>query len=37
MYVKKAYFRFDAGQEVVIGLGNYQTTYRGGNLNSAAT
>ena len=37
MYVKKVYFRFDAGQEVAIGLGNNQTTYRGGNLNSTAT
>ena len=37
MHSKKAYFRFDTGQEMVIGLGDDQTAYRGGNVNSAAT
>jgi hypothetical protein len=37
MHFKKAYFRFDAGQDIVIGLGNDQTAYCGGNVSSAAT
>ena len=37
MHLKKAYFRFDAGQDIVMGLGNGQTAYRGGNVNSAVT
>jgi len=27
MHFKKTYFRFDAGQDIVIGLGNGQTAY----------
>ena len=37
MHFKKAYLRVDAWQEIVMGLGNDQTAYRGGNVNSAAT
>jgi len=37
MHFKKAYLHFDAWQEMVMGLGNDQTAYRGGNVNSAVT
>jgi hypothetical protein len=37
MHLKKAYLRFDAWQEMVMGLGNGQTAYCGGNVSSAAT
>jgi len=32
MHLKKAYFRFDTGQDIVIGLGNDQTVCIGGKV-----
>jgi len=32
MHLKKAYFRFDAGQDIVMGLGNGQTVCIGGKV-----